>query len=52
MHRYLPGAYVYHTRLFEFIIAWIITIVIVFLTISYQALRVARSNPVDSLRYE
>ncbi len=52
MHQFLPGAYIYHTRGLEFAIAWIITIIVVFLTISYQAMRVARSNPVDSLRYE
>ena len=35
-----------------FLIAGITTILIVLLTVSYQAIRAAYANPVDSLRYE
>ena len=35
-----------------FIFSAVISLVITLLTVSYQALRAATSNPVDSLRYE
>jgi putative ABC transport system permease protein len=35
-----------------FILTGAITLVIAFLTVSYQSIKVARSNPIDSLRYE
>jgi putative ABC transport system permease protein len=35
-----------------FLMAGLIVIVIAIITVSYQAIRSARSNPADSLRYE
>ena len=51
-YRYLPGAYKYHMQIWEYAIAWLITILIVLITISYQSIMVALRNPVESLRYE
>jgi ABC-type lipoprotein release transport system permease subunit len=40
-------------RFFEpFLVTGLLSLVIAFLTVSYQAIRAARANPVDSLRYE
>ena len=52
LYRYLPGAYKYPLVVSEFIYAWLITVGIAVLTLSYHALYVAFSNPVKSLRYE
>ena len=35
-----------------FLLAGLLTLCIALMTVSYQALRAARANPVDSLRYE
>ncbi len=52
LYRYLPGAYKYKLQVMEFMYAWLITIGIAFITISFQAFYVAFSNPVKSLKYE
>ncbi|HUU05443.1 MAG TPA: FtsX-like permease family protein [Patescibacteria group bacterium] len=46
--------FAYHTKLsFDlFLLAAISTLLIALLTVSYQTVRAARANPVDSLRYE
>lgn len=46
--------YAYRTKMsiFIFIGATVISFLIAFLTISYQAIKAGRSNPVDALRYE
>jgi putative ABC transport system permease protein len=46
--------FVYHTGIdFRiFILSTLIAFVIAFLTISYQSVKAARSNPINSLRYE
>ncbi len=51
-YRYLPGAYKCPLQPGEFVIAWALLIFITLATISYQAMLVAFSNPVKSLRYE
>lgn len=51
-YRNLPGAYKYHLQIWEFVYSWLMIVAVVFLTISIQALQVAFSNPVKSLRYE
>jgi putative ABC transport system permease protein len=35
-----------------FLLAWLASIVLAFLTVCYQAVRAAIADPVDSLRYE
>jgi putative ABC transport system permease protein len=52
LYNYMPGSYKYHLQVSDFLFAWLLTICIVFFTISYHALQVAFSNPVKSLRYE
>ena len=52
LYHHLPGAYKYHMQIWEYVIAWLITILFVLLTISYQSIMVALRNPVESLRYE
>jgi putative ABC transport system permease protein len=46
----------YHYRInlnvFDFLIGFVIAIIIAVLTISYRTIRSAKANPVDSLRYE
>lgn len=49
---YIPGAYKYRMQLVDFVYAWFLTIMFTLLTITYQAIKVATSNPVKSLRYE
>jgi putative ABC transport system permease protein len=39
-------------RLWLFLLAGLITLMVALLTVSYQSIRAALSNPVDSLRYE
>ena len=53
MGRWLDG-FAYRTRLgFEiFLMAGMVVFIIALVTVSYQAFRAARANPVDSLRYE
>jgi hypothetical protein len=52
LYQYMPGTYKYQLQLGEFIYAWCLTIFFTLLTISWQAIQVAISNPVKSLRYE
>jgi putative ABC transport system permease protein len=52
LYEYLPGAYKCPLQLREFVYTWLVTIVIALLTISYQAMQVAFSNTIKSLRYE
>jgi putative ABC transport system permease protein len=49
---YIPGTYKYQMQLVDFVYAWFLTIMFTLLTITYQAIQVASSNPVKSLRYE
>ena len=53
MNRWIQN-YAYHTKidLMFFILAGIIAISITILTVSYQAVKAASRNPVDSLKYE
>jgi len=39
-------------RLFVFVTAGVVVLIITLLTVSFQSWRAARKNPVDSLRYE
>jgi putative ABC transport system permease protein len=48
----LPGAYKYHMQVWEFVTALGITVIVAFLTISFQILRASRISPVKALRYE
>ena len=53
MHRWLQNfAYRITIQWWFFILAGMLGLVIALLTVSYQAVRAARANPVDSLRYE
>lgn len=45
-------AYRTNINIFSFIFAGIITVIITILTVSFQTVRAARANPVDSLKYE
>ena len=53
LHRWLQS-FLYRTQIhFDiFIVAGIITFIIALLTVSYQSIKAATANPVDSLRYE
>jgi putative ABC transport system permease protein len=53
MHRWLQSfAYRSDIGLFVFILSGFIAVVIALLTVSFQAVRAATANPIDSLRYE
>jgi len=53
MHSWLQGfAYRVDLRWWIFVLAWMISLVITMLTISWQAFRAARANPVKTLRSE
>lgn len=52
LYQYMPGTYKYQIQAVDFIYAWCLTIIFTLLTISYQAILVASSNPIKSLRYE
>ncbi len=53
LHKWLEGfAYRTNLTLTAFIVSMAISLVIALLTVSYQAVRTAIANPVDSLRYE
>ncbi len=52
LYKYMPGTYKYQMQLSDFIYAWCLTIIFTLLTISFQAIQVAISNPIKSLRYE
>ncbi len=53
MHRWLQG-FAYRTKLGAglFLLSSLLTLLIAILTVRFQAVRAARANPVDSLRYE
>jgi len=53
MHRWLEG-FAYHTSLsiLAFLASGILALIIALLTVSFQTIKTARSDPVDSLRYE
>jgi putative ABC transport system permease protein len=46
--------FIYHTNIdiFSYVLSLALVLIIVSLTISYQAFRAARANPVNSLRSE
>jgi putative ABC transport system permease protein len=53
MNRWLQNfAYRINIGLSAFILAGLIVLVIALLTVSYQAIKAARGNPVHALRYE
>lgn len=53
MNQWLQNfAYRTHIRIAAFIISGGTALLIAYLTVSYQSIKCARSNPVDSLRYE
>jgi len=53
MHSWLQGfAYRVGISWWIFVLAWVISLVISMLTISFQAIRAARANPVQTLRSE
>jgi putative ABC transport system permease protein len=53
MNRWLQNfAYRINIGLGTFVLAALLALIIALLTVSYQAVRAARSNPVDALRYE
>jgi putative ABC transport system permease protein len=53
MNKWLQNfAYGIRLEWWTFILAGLLALAIAFLTVSYQSLRAARANPVDSLRYE
>jgi putative ABC transport system permease protein len=53
MHRWLQN-FAYRTRIdiWMFLMAAALAMLIALLTVSYQSIRAALANPVDSLRYE
>ena len=53
MNKWLQN-FAYHTDIgiFTFIVTGVLSLVIAFLTVSYQAARAAYSNPVNTLKYE
>ena len=53
LHRWLQSfLYRAHIRFDIFILAGVITFIIALITVSYQSIKAATANPVDSLRYE
>ena len=53
MHNWLQGfAYRVSMNIAIFLLAGLLTLSIALITVSYQSIRAARANPVDSLRYE
>ena len=53
MHKWLQSfAYRIALDIWIFIFAGIVAFVIALLTVSYQTIKAATANPVDSLRYE
>ncbi len=53
MNRWLQNfAYRVNPSVFVFMLAGFITLIIALITVSYQAVKVAHANPVESLRYE
>ncbi len=52
IYKTMPGAYKEPLSISEFLVAIVLVAVIAFLTISYNVLKVAVSNPVDAIRYE
>lgn len=53
MNKWIHG-FAFHTNigLWLFVIAGIVALIIAQLTVSYQSIKAARANPVDSLKYE
>jgi putative ABC transport system permease protein len=53
MHKWLQNfAYRIDIEIWIFILCGVLSLLIALLTISYQSVRTAAANPVDSLRYE
>jgi len=53
LHRWLQSfLYRTHIRFDIFILAGVITFITALITVSYQSIKAATANPVDSLRYE
>lgn len=53
MNRWLQGfAYSIHLSWYFFVISGIVTILVAMITVSYQSIRAAVSNPIKALRYE
>ena len=53
MNKWLQGfAYRVEMTIWPFILAGILALIIALLTVSYQAIKVATSNPVESIKYE
>jgi len=53
MHSWLQGfAYRVGLSWWIFVLAWVLSLAITMLTISFQAIRAARANPVKTLRSE
>ena len=48
------GSYAYRVDMgyFVFVGAMLLALIVAILSVSYQAIRAARSNPADSIRYE
>jgi len=53
MNRWLQNyAYRIHLGIWMFVAAGLVVFAVALMTVSYQAIRAALSDPVDSLRYE
>jgi putative ABC transport system permease protein len=53
MHFWLQNfAYRVNSGMAQFLTAAVVTVLLTLLTISYQSIKAATANPVDSLRYE
>ena len=53
MNKWLESfAYRVHLEISTFILSGFVTLLIALITISYQAIKAAQANPIDSLRYE
>jgi ABC-type lipoprotein release transport system permease subunit len=51
MHSWLQGfAYRVEMSWWIFMVAWVLSLLITLLTISFQAIRAARANPISTLR--
>jgi putative ABC transport system permease protein len=51
MNRWLQN-FAYRINIGTFILAALLALVIALLTVGYQAIKAARANPVEALRYE
>ena len=53
LQRWLEGfAYRIEMQLWTFVLAGVLALSVAWLAVGYQALKAARANPVDALRYE